>query len=208
MISVTLYPYPKLRITSKRSMDHGQLVLRWMSRNALRYLRQVELAGMPQPSTDELAAWLIENSDAADEHFDSADIATKCAAGAEFALDVYDSRYYDRQARAGARGGAAGAIEISDEDLLRVRDLSHNEAARALNVSRSTVIRRRHEFDRPEVLIPLPVEILEMSEGNETVTGWPPATTADLPLLFRSEIEADRAERLYGLDLLAGIEVL
>lgn len=221
-MAITLYPYPKLRITAKGARDHGQLVLRWMSRNALRYLRQVELAGMPAPTVEDLTTWLIEVSDAATEHYDHADIARKCAAGAEFSLDVYDPRFYDRKREAGRRGGSAGVIEVSDEDLLRVKALSHNEAARALNVSRSTVIRRRREFDPSEAELDLLFgvdqstgEVIEIPETTTpTSEGWPPHDTGDIPAewdddpgirALREAAQQDRHERLISSDMLVGV---
>lgn len=203
-----LFPYPAPR----RGSEHSTQVIRWMSRNALRQLRQLDLAGSPIPSAGDLADWLIEHSTQAYAHLDATDVAHKCAEAALFALDVYDPRFYDRRATSGRRGGSAGSHEISDEDLLRVRSLSHSEAARALSVSRSTIIRRRRAFDGDTAELTalfgtqghVDTTTGEIPETNE---GWPPSTTADLPLLFRAEIELDRAERLSGLDLLAGVEL-
>ncbi|WP_322412085.1 hypothetical protein [Microbacterium invictum] len=153
MYPIKLFPYPQpgyyrrtgspeARVKNPEQFwNHSTRVIRWMGRNALRQLRQFELHGMPFPSEDELAAWILEACDPhAQKHFDADDVAEKVTSAARWALTAYDPGFYTRA----AKGGSA-SIQITDEQLVSVQGLSHAEAARALNVSKSTIRRRREE---------------------------------------------------------------
>lgn len=209
------FPKPRLHLSppknrlpfeplDQRYWDHSTWVIRWMTISCFRYLTAHQKAGIAFPSTDELAAWLLEVSEPrARQYLDPDDIAAKCADAARFAVDTFDPQRYERS----ARGGRANRIELTDDQLASVLPLSHAEAAKVLHVSKSTVQRRRREWGRvtDEVdpakgddLLADPttgevIEILETNEDNDSVTGeilettdpategWPPRDTGDIP---------------------------
>lgn len=210
------FPKPQLHLSPPKNRlpfeplspifwDHSTWVIRWMTISAFRYLTAHQKAGIAFPSTDELAAWLLEVSEPrARQYLDPDDIAAKCADAARFAIDTFDPQRYERS----ARGGRANRIELTDDQLASVLPLSHAEAAKVLHVSKSTIQRRRREWGRvTDEVDPATGEVLddsipETNEGNETVT---------LPDDWRAEfdrlIAADMAERLSTLDLLEGVEL-
>ncbi|WP_314854110.1 hypothetical protein [uncultured Microbacterium sp.] len=208
-----LFPYPKPghRLSSgasveakqknpERHWNHSTRVVRWMGRNALRYLRTFEVRGMAFPSVDELAAWIVEVCDPkAAKHFDSFEVARKAADAASYALSHYDPNFYERAARGGA--ASSTAIVLTDAQLLEVQGKSHVEAARTLNVSKSTIQRNRRTRGPVDELDALPVTAAVIHESK------PGATLDDLldPSLPVPEITIPDTIPADWVDEVAGI---
>jgi hypothetical protein len=114
------FPYPKprrhLRVPAtgipedadpRRYWDHSTWVIRWMGRNALRHLRELEKQEIEFPDVEALDDWLREMVDRqAPQHHDYATVSKiqkQTREAAEYALDVYDSDalVYRRAAKGG-----------------------------------------------------------------------------------------------------------
>jgi DNA-binding XRE family transcriptional regulator len=192
--------------------DHSTWVLRWMIVSAFGYLKAHQKAGSTFPSVDELGAWLLEISEPkARRYFDADGIVQRAARAAREAHEWYDPERYERS----ARGGRANFIELTDAQLLSVRDLSHAQAANVLHVSKRTIQRRRETFDATQaelaVLIPLSAEVEADPSAGEVIE-FPETSTVSDPLSLPQHWESKwrilerqfRAERMSMLD---GVEI-
>ena len=172
----------------------------WLGRNALRHLHQdYWKRGLALPTADELAGWLWDLAAKRQDSLSFEKLTRAVDEATVWALGEYDpnAEVYVR-----ARKGGSRSIQLSDADLLSVRDLSHAEAARVLHVSKSTIRRRRDGFDPTEAELDALIVIPETSEGNDPVT-----ITDDWRAEFDRIIAAELEERLSTLDILEGVEL-
>lgn len=200
------FPYP-----APRDANHFLTVRRWLGRNALRHLHQdYWKRGLALPSADELTGWLWDIARPAMAHLSHEKLGRAIEEATSWALTEYDpnAAIYERKRRAGAKGGRAGKIQLTAEDLLSVRDLSHAEAAKRLHVSRSTIQRARRDFDPTDaelgILIPSTGEVIEIpetSEGNDLVT-----IPDTVPRSWLDDFDADKARAAEEAERLAKAE--
>jgi hypothetical protein len=168
----------------ERYWDHSTRVIRWMGRNALRRLREMELAGEVFPEIEELAEWISEHSTQALSHFDYAKLWEMNVEAAQFALESYDPEYYVRAARGGSRSKRGATY--TEAQLMAVDGLSLREQAEALGCSVATISRIRKRIKDT----PTPEQIV-LEEILEQI----PQTTADIPMVWADEWEQERARR-------------
>jgi hypothetical protein len=159
------YPYPEPRLHLRapdtwpafvplppRYWDHSTHVVRWMGRNALRYLHEQHKAGEQPPSVRALATWLLEMTRRqAPQHFgyvtrDKVDYQAESAA--EFALREYDPehRVYKRAANGGRKGRPRRSPHM--DALRELAHLKPTPAGRVLGIGPEQVRRLRKQIDR------------------------------------------------------------
>lgn len=210
-----LFPYPLPKIGSNHYLD----VRRWLDRNGFRYVHQMFVKrGRDLPDLENLTAWLWDlGSRHASGHLDFDKRARLTEEAAVFVLSEYswDAPVY-RRARAGGAASST-AIQISDAQLLSVRDLSHSAAAEALGVSKSTIQRRRRTWDAtsaeldslfgtgvPETAKPVEPTAEESEPLPAEVKPqimFPQTTVADGATAYlRGIVDAERAQRVARID--------
>lgn len=179
-----LYPYPEPRFHLRkpptgipegadvaRYWDHSTEVIRWMGRNALRHLRDLDNRHEPFPDSEALADWILEIARPYSPHGDHltgwAKTEFQAAEAAAYALDVYDHDHdsTERGRRGGKRSHRRSPL------LARLRDLDDLSAAQqaerlGCSVRHVKRLRRKLSQEREEAeflaeldrLVPLPSE--------------------------------------------------
>lgn len=184
------YPLPRPDFRSKRTVDIGTKVIRWMDRSAMRHLHALRRAGIPFPDTEALSEWIQAFAkarglqDAVIDKLTHDEICQKADRAAAFVLDNWDEDRLQHLSAWGRKGGLASKKpkKITLEMLQALPEgLTIAEQAVELECSESTIKRRRADLKEAEKIAAdeaRTAELLSLPGLAPKV----PQETADAPL--------------------------